>query len=93
MLNPLYCPRHRRRNSLDASLDGRLEECDVTLPPRSPLEGLSGKTLLGTRSHQVERGEGADAGGAEAEDLTPGSSGNADGHFEGWRLSVQEMSV
>jgi hypothetical protein len=91
MLNPLYRPRHRRRYSLDASLDGGLEECDVTLPPRSPLEGLSGKSLLGTRSHQVERGEGADAGGAEAKDLTPGGSGNTDGHVDGRRLSVQEI--
>jgi hypothetical protein len=83
VLDPLNGPRHGRRHPLDASLDGVLEEGDVAFPARSPLEGLSGETLLCAGDHQVEGSEGADAGGTEAEDFTSGGGGNADRHVCG----------
>jgi hypothetical protein len=84
MLDPLNGPCHGRRYPLDASLDGVLEHCDVALPARCPLEGLACETLLSAGEHEIEGGEGADAGSAEAEDFTSGGGGNADGHGGCW---------
>jgi hypothetical protein len=78
---------NRGRNALDAPLDGVPEHGDVALPPRGPLGSLLGETLLGARSHQVERGEARDASGAHAEDLSPGSGGDANRHDGGWEES------
>jgi hypothetical protein len=83
LLNPVDGPLNRRCHALDAALDGVPEHGDVALPPRGPLGGLLGETGLGARRHQVEGGEASDAGGAHAEDLSPGSGGDADGHDGG----------
>lgn len=73
-------------DALDTLLDGRGEEADVLLPAGRPLGGLAGHALLGAGHHHVERGEDADAGGAEEEDFgAPGAgeTGNSGRHFCG----------
>ena len=80
VLDPLDGPRHGGRDSLDAALDRRLEECDVALPLWGPLEGLAGDALLGAREEHVEGGERGDAGRAEGEYLGATGSGDADRH-------------
>lgn len=64
-------------DTLDALFDGRGEEGDVLLPSRRPLGGLVGEALLGAGHDHVERGEDADAGSAEEEDLGAASAGEA----------------
>lgn len=93
MLDSLDGPRHGRGHPLDASLDGRLEEGDVALPARSPLECLTGETLLGTGEHEVEWGKGANTSSTEAEDFTPGGGGNAERHDGDVRSFVGNVVV
>ena len=80
MLHALDCPRHWGRDPLDAALDGRLEEGDVALPPGRPLVRLAVHALVAAGGHEVEGGEGSDAGGAKREDLDSGGGGDAERH-------------
>lgn len=104
-LGPLRCPLQGeagldaldgaldgRGNPLDAALDGAPEHRDVALPPRRPLAGLLGETLLGTGGHQVERSEEGDAGGAHGENLGPRRGGDAERHVGGMDV-IELMSV
>ena len=83
VFDPLDGPLDGRRDSLDTPLYGVPEEGDVALPAGSPLDRLPREALLGTGCHQVEGGEAGDASSTHAEDLSPGGSGNADGHIGG----------
>ena len=92
VLNLLDRSRNWRGDFLDAALDGRLEECDVALPPWRPLDGLPGDTILGTGQEHVEGGERGDACGAEGEDLGAARGGDAERHdgcgWIEWRFVV-----
>lgn len=80
MLNPLDSPLDGRGGALNATLNGVPEHGDVAFPARRPFDRLAGEALFGAGGHQVERGKAADAGGAHAEDLSPGGGGNANRH-------------
>lgn len=81
MLDALHGAGNGGCDALDAALDRVLEHVDVALPSGRPLGGLAGHALFGARDAHGERGEGADAGGAEADVLGHAGGGDADGHF------------
>jgi hypothetical protein len=93
LVNLLDCPCHRRCDALHASLHGRLEECDVALPSRSPLEGMSCETLFGAGEDEVEGSEASDACGTEADHFGSASLGDSDGHvgYLEWRLLLSVL--
>jgi hypothetical protein len=80
VLHALDSPRHGGGDPLDTPFDGRFEEGDVTLPPGRPLVRLTVHALVAAGGHEVEGGEGSDAGGAKREDLDSGGGGDAERH-------------